>query len=144
VSGPAVPVGGGVPVDPETGERYGFLPRKAAQRKVILRRQLGTPWFIGALVAGALILVIGVGYLLSRPDVPGRPYVDRGPLPVNSLTTLPTGEIVDQFGGLLVLAPGSTPCPRGLWTGARLPARAANGHLYVDPTHPDPLPPCGH
>ena len=75
-----MPVGGGVPVDPETGRRYGYLPRKAAQRKIVIRAELGKPWMLASLVAGAGILLLGATFLLSGPDRPGEPYVEQGRL----------------------------------------------------------------
>jgi hypothetical protein len=145
--GPPVPVGGGVPVDPETGERFGYLSKKASTRKIILRRQLGLPWVLAAIAFAVAILVGGGASLLLRPDHPGRPYVDEGALaryPVGDISTrLPDGTgFVDRSSGLLVLGRGATSCPRGGWTGPMLRARAARGHLYVDPTHPVALPPC--
>jgi hypothetical protein len=92
--GPAVPVGGGVPVDPQTGERFGYLPRKAAQRKIIIRRTLGLPWVLAALAAALLIAVAGIGFLLSDPGRPPRRYADQGALtayPAGQVTALPSG-----------------------------------------------------
>ena len=62
-AGPAVPVGRGVPIDPETGERVGYLPRKAARRKIIIRRKLGLPWVLGAL--GAALLIGGANAIIA-------------------------------------------------------------------------------
>ncbi len=159
---PIVPVGGGVPVDAETGERYGYLPRRAAQRKILIRSQLGLPWLLAALAFAGTILVAGSAYLLMRPGTPGPPYVDHGPLSRyadGAVTSLPDGSgWLDRRGGLSAVAGPVSYCPAdGGWvdaagtrydaqgrragsgTGsglARLPIRAAGGRLYVDPTRP--------
>ena len=156
--GPAVPVGGGVPVDPDTGERFGYLPRKAARRKILIRSQLGLPWLISALVFGAGILVAGVAYLLLRPSTPGPPYVDQGQLSRyadGEVTALADGSgWVDRRSGLVAIGDEVAYCPAdGGWVddetgrydaaGRRvgggmgllvLPVRAASGRLFVDPT----------
>lgn len=161
---PAVPVGGGVPIDPETGERFGYLPRKAAQRKIIVRRALGLPWVLGALAAAALIAVAGGVFFASRPDRPPRPYVDVGALsayPTGQVTPLPDGSgWVDRRGGLVVWLTTADFCPadggwqagQERWDATGRPAagpgetlsvarsRAANGRLYVDPRPVAPAP----
>ena len=86
--GPAVPVGGGVPIDPRTGERFGYLPRKAAQRKIIIRRTLGLPWVLGALAAALVIVIAGAAFLLSDPGRPGERYADVG-----RLAAYPAGQV---------------------------------------------------
>lgn len=157
-SGPAVPVGGGVPVDPETGQRYGYLPRRAANRKILIRAQLGLPWLVSALVFGAMILVAGAAWLLLRPSAPGPPYVDRGPLDRyadGEVTAFPDGSgWLDRRRGLTAIGDAVSYCPSdGGWVddetgrydeaGRRvgggaglvlLPVRAASGRVYVDPT----------
>ena len=159
-SGPAVPVGGGVPVDPATGERYGYLPRKAAQRKLVIRAQLGLPWVLAAVAFAGVILVGGVALLLSRPDRPGPPYVDQWPLAryaEGDVTPLTDGSgWLDRRSGLVAVAGPVDHCPAdGGWVDAEgqrydllgrssvgnpglalLPVRAANGRVYVDPTRP--------
>ena len=169
---PIVPVGGGVPVDPETGERYGYLPRKAAQRKLVIRAQLGMGWVIGALVAAALLAVAAVAFWLSRPNVPGKPYQDAGRLsdyPEQAVKPLPGKDgWVDRRTGLTVVAGALSFCPDdGGWVGTdgrRYDAdgraddgrgltlwagKAANGRVYVDrttsttvPGQSEPLAPC--
>lgn len=171
---PIVPVGGGVPVDPETGERYGYLPRKAASRKLVIRAQLGLPWVLAALGAAALVLLAGALFFLSRPDRPGRPYVDQGRLdtyPEKAVTPLrDRSGWLDRRSGLAAVAGGVAFCDDdGGWVGRdgkRYDAdgraddgrglvlwavRAAAGHVYVDPTHDttvtdraEPLGPCAH
>ena len=112
---PAVPVGGGVPVDPETGERFGYLPRKATQRKIIVRRTLGLPWILGALAAAGLIAVTGVVFFASRPDRPPEAFVDAGPLsayPQGQVTPLRDGTgWVDRRSGLTVWLTTADFCP---------------------------------
>jgi hypothetical protein len=157
---PAVPVGGGVPIDPETGERFGYLPRKAAQRKIIVRRALGLPWILGALAAAGLIAVTGVAFFASRPDRPPASYSDMGPLsayPPGEVTPLRDGTgWADRRTGLTVWLTTADFCPADggwqsrdrRWDAAGRPAggggaltrarvRAAGGRLYVNP---DPLP----
>jgi len=90
-----VPVGGGVPIDPETGERFGYLPRKAAQRKIIIRRTLGLPWVLGALGAALVIGGAGMTFFLSNPGRPDKRFADEGPLtayPVGAVTALRSGS----------------------------------------------------
>jgi hypothetical protein len=157
-SGPLVPVGGGVPVDPETGERYGYLPRKAAQRKLVIRAQLGQRWVVGSLLAGLGILLLVGGFLLSRPDRPGAPFVDQGPLrryEEGGVTAL-TDESgwLDRRAGLRAVVSPVAYCPAdGGWVddegrrygpdgravdggrGLELArVRVASGRVYVDPT----------
>ncbi len=144
---PVVPVDGGVPVDPQTGERFGYLPRKAARRKLVIRRQLQLRWVVAAVVVATLIAGTGGWYLASRATAPGPPYVDQGPLqryPPGALTPLGDGAgWLDRRGGGLV-AVGCGPTGPSRW-----PARVTRGRVYVDPTRPAPLsrpagpfPPC--
>lgn len=155
---PAIPVGGGVPVDPETGERYGYLPRRAANRKILIRSQLGLPWLVSALAFGVAILVAGAAYLLLRPTTPGPPYVDQGPLSRyadGEVTALLDGSgWLDRRTGLTAIGDDVAFCPSdGGWVDAEtgrydeagrrvgggdglllLPTRAASGRVFVDPT----------
>ncbi|MDQ1713657.1 MAG: hypothetical protein QOE45_3107 [Frankiaceae bacterium] len=172
MSGPIVPVGGGVPVDPETGERYGYLPRKAASRKLIIRAQLGLPWVLAALAAAAVLAVAAAVFVLSRPDRPGKPYVDEGALrgyPEQAVQPLrDRSGWLDRRTGLAAVAGPVAFCPAdGGWVGeggkrydaegraddgrglALWAVKAASGHVYVDPTRTvvisgqtEPLPPC--
>lgn len=155
---PAVPVGGGVPIDPATGERFGYLPRKAAQRKIIIRRTLGLPWVLGAIGAALLIGVAGAAFLLSDPGRPASRYADEGTLaayPAGAVTPLRsrTGW-VDRRVSIVVWLTREPYCPAdGGWgagparwnaagakTGSDLPSsnlasgdvQVAQGHLYVD------------
>jgi hypothetical protein len=174
VSDPIVPVGGGVPVDPETGERYGYLPRKAASRKLVIRAQLGLPWVLAALGAAALVLLAGAAFFLSRPDRPGRPYVDEGRLnayPEQAVTPLRSGAgWLDRRTGLAATGAVDLCDDDGGWVGpggerydaqgraadgsglVLYAVRAAGGHVYVDPTRTTTvtgtttatLPPCTH
>lgn len=169
---PIVPVGGGVPVDPETGERYGYLPRKAASRKLVIRAQLGMAWVVGALAAAAILGVAAVVFLLSRPNVPKAPYTEEGRLtdyPEQAVQPLPNADgWLDRRTGLAVVAGALSFCPEdGGWvgpdgrrydaegrsdtgTGLTLWAvKAASGRVYVDRTTTttvtgaaEPLAPC--
>lgn len=160
-SRPAVPVGGGVPVDPLTGERFGYLPRKAAQRKIIIRRTLGLPWLIGALAAAALIAIAGIAFVLSQPGRPDARYADVGPLsayPAGAVSPLRTGDgWVDRRSGLLVWHTSEPYCPAdGGWgigtrwdargasaaggTNLRIaPSQVAKNRLYVDLSRSRPV-----
>ncbi len=172
MTGPVVPQGGGVPVDPETGQRYGYLPPRAANRKLIIRAQLGLPWVLAALSAAGLLAVAALVFLLSRPTRPGQPFEDLGALrlyPEQGVAPLRdrTGWL-DRRAGLAAVAGPLSFCPAdGGWvgpTGERYDAsgrsdtgtgltlwaaRAASGHVYVDRTHSialtgqaEPLAPC--
>ncbi len=170
--GPVVPVGGGVPVDPVTGRRYGFLPRKAAERKHIIRAELGLPWIFAAVTFAVVVLLAGLFLLLTRSDHPAG-FDDEG-----SLTRYAQGEVsvlqsgtgwLDRRSGLTALAGDVGFCPAdGGWVGAAderydergrgvgtapglelWPVRASGGRVYVDPHHPfragsgaAPLAPC--
>jgi hypothetical protein len=172
MSDPIVPVGGGVPVDPETGERYGYLPRRAASRKLVIRAQLGLPWVLAALGAAALLAVAAVAFVLSRPTRPGGAFRDEGALaayPQQAVTPLrDRSGWLDRRTGLAAIAGPLDFCPAdGGWvgpggrrydadgrtesgTGLTLWAvRAAGGHVYVDKTRTttvtgqaEPLAPC--
>jgi hypothetical protein len=66
---------------PAFGPR-GYLPDRAARRarKIVLRAPLGLQWVVGALAAGAVLLVAGA-VLLGRGDAaPGPPWVALGPV----------------------------------------------------------------
>lgn len=169
---PIVPVGGGVPVDPETGERYGYLPRKAAKRKLIIRAQLGLPWILAALGAAAVLAVAAVAFVLSRPTSLGAPYFHVGPLSEfkeQDVQPFLGGQgWLDRRAGLAAVAGPVSFCPSdGGWVGAdgrRYDAqgraddgrgltlwkvRAVSGEVYVDQTstttvtgQAEPLAPC--
>lgn len=169
---PIVPVGGGVPVDPETGERYGYLPRKAAKRKIVIRAQLGLGWVLGALGAAAVLAIAAAAFLLTRPGTPDPPYRDEGRLsdyPEQAVKPLPDGQgWIDRRSGLAAVAGPLSFCPAdGGWVGedgqrydpegraddgaglTLWAVRAASGHVYVDRTtattvtgQSEPLPPC--
>jgi hypothetical protein len=102
---------------PEFGPR-GYLPERAARRarKIVLRAPLGLQWVLGALVAGAAVLVAGA-VLLGRGDrPPGPPWV-----PVGAVAQLPDAApdattdllLVTVGGRLRALAapPGTAYCP---------------------------------
>jgi len=147
-----------VPLDAETGERYGYLPPRAARRKILIRSQLGLPWLVAALAFAVAIALAGAAYLLMRPGTPAAPFVDQGPLSryadgeVTAL--LDGGGWLDRRAGLAALAGPVSYCPAdGGWVGpggaryddqgrpagdgpglVRLPVRAAQGRVFVDPT----------
>ena len=160
--GPAVPIGGGVPIDPLTGERFGYLPRKAARRKIIIRRTLGLPWLLGGIGTAVLIGIAGIAFLLSHPGRPPSRYVDEGALtayPAGLVTPLRSGAgWVDRRGSLTIWLTRESFCADGGWGAGPVrwdefggvhgagsgggPAAAnlryadrqvARGRLYVDP-----------
>lgn len=105
------------PGAPEFGPR-GHLPARAARRarKIVLRAPLGLQWVVGAVAAGAVLVVAGL-LLLGRGDAPpGPPWRSLGPI-----EALPTAA-PDPSSGLLVVTvggrlraleapPGTTYCP---------------------------------
>ena len=66
---------------PEFGPS-GYLPERASQRarKIVLRSPLGLQWVIASVVAGVIVLVAGVVFLLSSGDPPPSPWVGAGPI----------------------------------------------------------------
>lgn len=59
----------------------GYLPDRAAKRarKIVLRAPLGLQWIVGAVVAGAIVVVAGVLFLQSRDAPPPEPWVAVAP-----------------------------------------------------------------
>lgn len=105
------------PGTPEFGPG-GYLPERAARRarKIVLRAPLGLQWVVGAVAAGAVVLVAGL-VLLGRGDAaPGAPWI-----PLGAVTALPevgtdpdTGLLVVTVGGRLRAfdaPPGTAYCP---------------------------------
>lgn len=131
--GPAVPVGGGVPVDPDTGRRYGYLPRKAAKRKIVIRAELGRRWMLASLAVGAGILLLGATFLLSGPDAPGPPFVEQGRLSryaEGEVTPLADGSgWLDRRTGLRAVGGDVAHCPAdGGWVDEEGQRYDAAGH----------------
>ncbi len=145
----------------------GYLPDRAAKRarKIVLRAPLGLQWIVGALVAGAIVVVAGVLFLQSRDAPPPDPWVAVAPTSELSASTYDT-----EVDALIVAAGGR---PRafvgaqdvaycvvsnrleadngGVWalTGRGLagtpsleehPTLVSGGVLYVDPTRTSPAP----
>ncbi|MGI9016233.1 MAG: hypothetical protein ACR2HR_03860 [Euzebya sp.] len=75
----------------------GYLPPRAAKRarKIVLRERMGAHWPIAAVVAGVLILVVTVPFVLSSGGPPGQPFVEAGPL---SAIDPDVGDVVDVGG----------------------------------------------
>ena len=145
----------------------GYLPERAAKRarKIVLRAPLGAQWIIGALVAGALVVVAGVLFLQSGDAPPPEPWVavattaelgsSRYDPDLDALIVV-TGGRARAFAG----AVGVEYCAAsnrlesadgGVWalTGRGLdgtasldeyPTLLSAGVLYVDPTRRIPAP----
>lgn len=153
---------------PEFGPR-GYLPGRAAARarKIVLRAPLGLQWVAGALLAGVVVVVAGVVFLVRAGDPPGPPFVAVGAaVEVGDLTTDADRDLVLVGAGGRIRAFAAPPdpalvyCPDsghlesdvGVWavTGrglagtpslAQHPAVVIDGTLYVDPTTTAPGPP---
>lgn len=67
------------PQKPEFGPR-GYVPPQAAKRarKIVLREPMGLGWPVAAVVAGALLVLLGVVFLLTRTGPPGAPFAAVG------------------------------------------------------------------
>lgn len=67
--------------EPEFGPG-GYLPERAARRarKIILRAPLGLQWVIASVLAGAVIVVVGLVFLNRAGEPPGEPFVAVGPV----------------------------------------------------------------
>ncbi len=61
---------------PEFGPS-GYLPERASQRarKIVLRAPLGAQWIVASLVAGVVVVIAGVWFLLSTGAAPEEPWV---------------------------------------------------------------------
>lgn len=75
MSGPGDPADGGTDRPPEFGPR-GYVPPQAAKRarKIVLREPMGLGWPVAAVVAGVLLVLLGVVFLLTRTGPPGAPF----------------------------------------------------------------------
>jgi len=62
--------------EPEFGPS-GYLPERASKRarKIVLRAPLGAQWIVASLVAGGVVLIAGVWFLLSAGAAPEEPWV---------------------------------------------------------------------
>ena len=155
---------------PEYGPR-GHLPERAARRarKIVLRAPLGLQWVLGAVAAGAAVLVAGAVLLSGGDRPPGPPWVAVGPVAAmpDAAPDAATDLLLVTVGGRLrafEAPPGTAYCaatnrlehPDGrVWavTGrglggtpslASAPTLGVAGVGYVDPTvrlpGPEPLP----
>lgn len=61
---------------PEFGPS-GYLPERASKRarKIVLRAPLGAQWIVASLVAGVVVVIAGVWFLLSAGAAPEEPWV---------------------------------------------------------------------
>lgn len=87
-----------VPDDQAEFGPSGYLPARAAQRarKIVLREQMGLHWPIAAVIAGVLILLVTIPFVLATQGPPGPPSVAIGPL-----------DAIDPSGDRLVSAAGT-------------------------------------
>src|SRR6056297_3431260 len=59
----------------------GYLPERASKRarKIVLRAPLGSQWIVGSIVAGIVLVVAGVAFLITSsggPEAPFEPVAD--------------------------------------------------------------------
>jgi len=149
----------------------GYLPERASKRarKIVLRAPLGAQWMIAALVAGVIVVIAGVVFLLQGSDAPGDPWTPAGEVaaigrasasPDGSILLVPGAGRVRAFATAQELAycevtnriespEGEvwTLTGRGLGGAASLrehPTMLHEGIVYLDPTRtlpgPDPSP----
>lgn len=143
----------------------GYLPERAAKRarKIVLRAPLGVQWIVGAVVAGALVVIAGVLFLQSGDAPPPDPWVAVAPI-----AELEAGRFHPELDALVVTAGGRARAftgavdvaycavsnrlespDGGIWalTGRGLggtpslrehPTLVSGGVLYVDPTRTAP------
>ena len=151
---------------PEFGPS-GYLPARAAQRarKIVLRAPLGAQWIIGAVVAGLVVVVAGVWFLVTSGDPPPDPWVAAGEVDdvgeaahdpdLDALLVGAGGRIrafADAADVTYCAASNQLEAPdgrvwsltgRGLGGAASLeehPTLVQDGVLYVDPTRTQPGP----
>lgn len=103
----------------------GYLPDRAARRarKIVLREPMGLQWPLAAALAGLLVVVVGVAWLVLRAGPPGPPFVEAGELDRvsprgSALVDLAGADrdvlVVRGGGGVAVFAPPAAPaawCP---------------------------------
>ncbi len=144
----------------------GYLPERASKRarKIVLRAPLGSQWIVGSIVAGVVLVVAGVWFLLasgSGPEPPWEPVASVAEvapaLRVDDLLLVPGAGRVRAFadaGAVVYCEPtnrlGSP--DGGVWTltGRGLagtpsleehPTQLHDGTVYVDRTVRTPAPP---
>lgn len=99
----------------------GYLPERASKRarKIVLRAPLGAQWMVAALVAGVVVVIAGVVFLLQSSDAPGEPWV-----PAAEVAQIGRAAVVEDGNVLLVTGAG------------RVRAFVAAGDLaYCEPTN---------
>ncbi|MCC5949022.1 MAG: hypothetical protein JJT89_11255 [Nitriliruptoraceae bacterium] len=159
---------GRAPDEPLDFGPSGYLPERASKRarKIVLRAPLGVQWIVASVVAGLIVVVAGVWFLLSAGDPPGEPWVAVGPIDTLDEVTYDAdldALIVAAGGRIRAFAdvPDATYCAtsnrlesaegevwsltgRGLGTSSlsEHPTLVQDGALYVDPSRiipgPDP------
>ena len=99
----------------------GYLPERASKRarKIVLRAPLGAQWMVAALIAGVVVVIAGVVFLLQSSDVPSEPWV-----PAAEVAAIGRATPTEDSGALLVAGAG------------RVRAFVAAGDLvYCEPTN---------
>ncbi|MFP4149570.1 MAG: hypothetical protein ACLFV0_08775 [Nitriliruptoraceae bacterium] len=144
----------------------GYLPERASKRarKIVLRAPLGSQWIVGSIVAGVVLVVAGVLFLLtsgSGPQAPWEPVAEIAEvapaLRVDDLLLVPGAGRVRAFAdageATYCEASNRLESPAGeVWslTGRGLagtasleehPTQLHEGTVYVDPTVRVPGPP---
>lgn len=145
----------------------GYLPDRAARRarKIVLRAPLGLQWVVASVLAGVVVIVAGVLFLVRSGDPPPAPWQDVG-----ALQDIGEARVEHNLDVLLVGAGGRVRafadatdvvyCPAsnrlesadGVWalTGRGLggvaslrehPTLVHDGRVYVDVTQTFPGPP---
>ncbi len=144
----------------------GYLPERASKRarKIVLRAPLGSQWIVGSILAGIVLVVAGVAFLITSsggPEAPFEPVADitevAPALKVGDVLLVPGAGRVRAFadaGGVAYCqASNRLESPDGdMWTltgrgldGTRSleehPTLLHDGTVYVDRTVRSPGPP---
>lgn len=151
---------------PEFGPS-GYLPDRAAKRarKIVLRAPLGLQWVVASVLAGVVVLVAGILFLLRSGDPPPPPWQDLGAVEqvgeareVAELDLLLVGAggriraFAEAQGVSYCAASNRLESDTGVWalTGRGLGGTDSlsehltlvqDGRVYVDPTRTVPGPP---
>lgn len=74
---------------PEFGPS-GYLPERASKRarKIVLRAQMGVHWIWAAVIAGVVVVIVGVAFLATSGGPPPAPFVAVGPIAEVGAATL--------------------------------------------------------
>ena len=77
----------------------GYLPERASKRarKIVLRAPLGIQWVIGSAVAGLVVVIAGVWFLVQSgdpPPAPWEPIAEVGELDGSQVTTVGGNDLL--------------------------------------------------